>query len=462
MDNAAVETVTARRTPTWFDEEKLGIFIHWNPAVVAAYAPVISLERLLEEDATGNLGMRLNPYSDMHWNSMAIPGSPAQRYHEQHFPGAGYDALVTAFREEVLPAWDPAPWARLFARAGARYVVMTTKMDDGFLMWPSGHPNPFRDGWQARRDVVGELAEAVRGQGLRFGTYYSGGQDWTFSGLPLADLDAFMNGMPKGENYRAYVDNHWHDLIERYRPSLLWNDYSHPGTSNVQELFEHYWRQVPDGVINDRFADGVSGDDGAPEIYSDFLTPEQSTEGTPDRKWECCHTLGTAWGFNRMETAASHMSAEQLIHMFADIVSRGGNLLLNVGPTAAGTIPWLQAERLLALGYWLENNGEAIYRARPWTQTRGLTGDAQPVRYTASTDAIHAIVLGTPPERRLELHLRLEDGVRVTLAGRRTWLPWQRTAYGVSVRLPDQLDPSPAVSLRLWPKEQVHPLPENG
>ena len=446
---------SSRQTPAWFDEAKLGIFIHWNPAVIPAYAPVPSLRSiadLYKRDKTGVKAMRRNPYSDMYWNSMNIPGSPTERYHETHYPGMGYEAFVQVFRDEVLPSWDPQPWAELFARAGARYVVFTTKMDDGFLMWPSAHRNPFREGWQSERDVVGDLASAVRGHGLKFGTYYCGGQDWTFTGLPLADLNAFFNGVPSGDDYSAYADSHWYELIDRYEPAVLWNDYSYPIGSDISRLFEYYWERVSDGVVNNRFAPNAT--------YWDFLTPEQSTAGSPRAKWETCHTLGTAWGFNRMESASSYLSAEDLIHMFVDIVSRGGNLLLNVGPTAAGAIPWLQAERLLALGWWLEVNGEAIYRTRPWTKSTGLTGEAIDVRYTASADAVYAIVLGTPPGRHVEIDVRLKEGTRVSLAKNHASLPWETTPAGVRVRLPDQLDTCPAISLRLEPKTSVHTFVE--
>ncbi len=124
----------------------------------------------------------------MYQNALALPGSPTARYHEQHYGDATYDDFVASFREEMIPACDPRAWADLTSRAGARYVVLTTKLLDGFALWPSKHRNPHKQGWQSERDVVGELAEAVRERGLRFGTYYSGGVDWTFGGLPITDL----------------------------------------------------------------------------------------------------------------------------------------------------------------------------------------------------------------------------------------------------------------------------------
>ncbi|MFD9939532.1 alpha-L-fucosidase [Nonomuraea sp. NPDC059023] len=458
----------ARTTPAWFDEAKLGIFIHWNPAVVPAYAPVPSVhpvDEMMAYDESGVQAMRRNPYADMYWNSMNIPGSPTARHHAEHYPGLDYDDFVRVFREQVLSAFDPRPWAELFARAGARYVVLTTKMDDGFLLWPSATPNPHRKDWQSTRDVVGDLAEAVRERGLRFATYYCGGQDWTFTGLPLADIEAFMNGCPPGPAYAAYADAHIRELTDRYQPSVLWNDYSYPADSDVPALFRHYWDTVPDGLVNNRFAPpGTDPGNDTSGIHYDFLTPEQTTAGHFPGKWEACMTLGTAWGYNRMEPASTHLSGEQLIRTFIDVVARGGNLLINVGPTAAATIPWMQAEPLLALGWWLETNGEAIYATRPWTKTKGLTGEALDIRYTQSNHpsggAVHAIVLGTPTRRDVELDVRLDGGARVSLTGHGAALPWEETPMGVRIQLPDQLDPRPAHSLRLEPANHVHPHTE--
>ncbi|MGW0523613.1 alpha-L-fucosidase [Crossiella sp. NPDC003009] len=449
--------MTERVTPTWFDQAKLGIFIHWNPAVVPAYAPVPSahpVDELLGYDESGVQAMRRNPYADMYWNTMHIPGSPTERHHQENYPGLDYADFVRTFRDEVLPVWDPRPWAELFARAGARYVVLTTKMDDGFLLWPSEHPNPHREGWQSTRDVVGDLADAVRAKGLRFATYYCGGVDWTFTGLPLTDLEKFFNGCPPGKQYAEYADAHLRELIDRYSPSVLWNDYSYPAESDVPAIFQRYWEKVPDGLVNDRFGAEDSG------IHFDFRTPEQTTKGEFTGKWESCLTLGTAWGYNRMEPPSTHLSGEQLIHTFVDVVARGGNLLINVGPTAAGAIPWMQAEPLLALGWWLETNGEAIYGTRPWHKPKGLTGESLDIRYTRSAEAVHAIVLGTPAGRQVDIDVQLDDGARVSLAGNHAALDWAPSAMGVRVRLPDQLDPRPAYSLRFEPASHVRPFTE--
>ena len=178
--SASTGDLQSRTTPAWFDEAKLGIFIHWNAAAIPAYAPVTSLEALFA-DAKRNSDpdpsgiYRKLPYAEMYQAALVIPGSATARYHKEHYGDMPYDGFVTQFRDEMIPGWEPKAWATLFERAGARYVVLTTKTEDGFLLWPSARPNPHKQGWQSKRDVVGELASAVRGEGLRFATYYSGG-----------------------------------------------------------------------------------------------------------------------------------------------------------------------------------------------------------------------------------------------------------------------------------------------
>jgi alpha-L-fucosidase len=474
-----------RTTPGWFDEAKLGIFIHWNAAAIPAYAPVTSLEALradAQRDSTPDPDMfrRKLPYAEMYQAALMIPGSATARYHKEHFGDMPYDEFVERFRDEMIPGWDPKPWATLFERSGARYVVLTTKTEDGFLLWPSAQPNPHKPNWQSKRDVVGELAEAVRAEGLRFATYYSGGSDWTFGGLgPNQSLlgGAHINN----EAYRAYVDRHWRELIERYKPVVMWNDYAYPGEfrnvpadkrpadvdpafrKHVESLFRFYLERVPEGVINNRFDFGWQG---SGKLYTDFVTPEYSTDPNTsgvgrekgvDLKWEVCRGIGGSFGYNHQETDEHYMSSAELIHMFVDIVARGGNLLINVGPTATGEIPWLQAQRLLDLGWWLRTNGEAIYGTRPWVRMGGTTGEGLEMRYTSKKDTVFAILFGTPKTRVVEVDLRLDKGVKVSLEGTSGALQWSETPVGVRIDLPVLPYERPAMTLRLSPASGVKP-----
>ena len=154
--------------------------------------------------------------------------------------------------------------------------------------------------------------------------------------------------------------------------------------------------------------------------------------------------MGTSFGYNRQECDADYLTATELIHLFVDVVARGGNLLINVGPTATGDIPWAQAQRLLELGRWLKLNHGAIYGTRRWERPHGVTDEGLPIRYTASDDAVHATVLGTPTTASVEIDVRLAEGTEVTLEGRRGALPWSASPAGVRVELAEVPDVQPA------------------
>ncbi|MEV5976683.1 alpha-L-fucosidase [Streptomyces sp. NPDC052114] len=449
--------------PSWFDEVKLGVFIHWNAAAIPAFAPV----HLLGDARPGQGGAeppkwqqeqvwRTLPYAEMYQNTMAVPGSETARFHKEHYGERPYDDFVERFRTASIRRWDPRPWAELFERAGAGYVVLTTKTEDGFLLWPSAHPNPRKKRWQAPRDVVGELADAVRERGIRFGTYYCEGMDWTFGGIPITDGESLVAAMPQGKEYAAYTDAHWRELITRYRPSVLWNDYGFLPNPDADALFRTYEELVPDGVVNDRF-DTARQEAGA--LRADFVTLEYArTNGPADRKWEACRGIGTSFGYNRLEDDDSYLGATELIHLFIDIVASGGNLLINVGPTGAGEIPAAQEQRLLALGRWLDANHAAIRGTRPWHRSAGLTSEGMPIRFTRTAEAVHAIVLGTPRNDAVEIDVRLDKGADISLlgtegAGRP---PWTATPHGTRIELPGRRTGQAALSLRITPADAVH------
>lgn len=362
--------------PAWYDEAKFGIFIHWTAAAIPAYASVrttpFSDNEGRQDEAAMQEVFRELPYAEMYQNTMHVPGSSAAEYHQEHYGGLPFDALVHQFRDG-LDRWDPDAWAELFERAGARYVVLVTKTEDGFLLWPSAHPNPHREDWQAVRDVVGELATAVRARGMRFGVYYSGGLDWTFGGLPVTSMESMLAAMPQSDEFIGHVDAHWRELIERYRPAMMWNDYTYPVNADVASLHRFYREHVPDGIINDRFAgprEGIQADIGTLEYHLD-TSPDYSNAPSA-YKWEACRGIGTSFGYNRLENDETYQSSAALIHELVDIVAHGGNFLLNVGPTAAGDVPWLQAERLLTIGWWLRRYGEAVYGTTRWEDRKSV------------------------------------------------------------------------------------------
>jgi alpha-L-fucosidase len=440
----------ARPLPAWFDDAKLGIFVHWTAAAVPAYAPVTDSPFDLAGAGGWEEAMRCSPYVEWYQNSLAIDGSPVQAHHAEHHAGQTYDDFVKAFLDGHA-GWQPEPWADLFRAAGAKYVVLVTKHHDGVTLWPSATPNPSKERWSSERDLVGDLGAAVRDRGLRYGLYYSGGLDWTFGGLPIRDLPGMFAAIPQSPEYLAYADAHWRELIDRYRPDVLWNDIGYPAAGDLDQLFEDYYAAVPEGVVNNRF-DWMAQSTGG--RHTDFTTPEYSSTGDPNRKWEATRGIGTSFGFNREEDDSTYLAPDALVRLFVDIVSHGGNLLLNVGPTADGAIPWAQAQRLLALGWWLRTNGSAIYGTRPWTRAEGTTGDGLDVRFTSSPadGAVHAIVLGTPTSAEVELvDVEVPAGGTVQLLGRSGPLPHRSTGSGTVVTLHERPADAPALTLRITP-----------
>jgi alpha-L-fucosidase len=438
----AADDVLLRHTaPAWFDDAKLGIFVHWGLYSVPAWAPLAKPGVHLDADAWAR---GENAYAEWYENSLRIPGSPTAEHHATTYGDAPYGDFRGPFKT-MLERWDPAPWAELFASAGARYVVLTTKHHDGYLLWPSGIPNPHLDDWQSERDVVGDLGAAVRENGLRYGLYYSGGLDWAFEPGPIDGFAAMLRTVPTDPAYIEYIDAHFRELVDRYAPSVLWNDIAMPTEEGLSELLVDYLAAVPDGTVNDRFivhtAQPPAGR--ARHWRSDFATPEYASfDDAKSFKWETCRGVGSSFGFNRIETDEHHLAPDELIRSFVDIVAKGGNLLLNVGPTGDGEIPELQASRLHALGAWLSTNGDAIYGTRPWVRTQA--GD---IRFTQGGGDVFAFVTGTPSSAQTVTIPGVPRFASVELLGSGA-VDHEWHTGGVDVTWPGGVAPSPAHALR--------------
>jgi alpha-L-fucosidase len=384
-----------REVPQWFRDAKLGIFIHWTPASVPAFAPLTDDPFTLADQHGWAYAMAHSPYCEWYQNSLAIPGSPVAEYHQRTYGDRPYAAFIDDFTAEHAK-WQPNDWASTFAATKARYVVLVTKHHDGYTLWPSDQANPaFGERWSATRDLVGELGRAVRHEGMKWGTYYSGGLDWTFGGLPIDSFEAMLDAIPDSPEYAEYCENHWHELIDREQPDIIWNDIHHARAGDVHRLFAYYYDRVPDGVVNDRFdIRGVRKS----HTHADFVTPEYRLDNLPtDRMWEICRGIGRSFGYNHLETDADYLSADDLVWMFIDIVARGGNLLLNVGPKADGTIPVEQLALLLALGEFNAQHEAAIFGSRPAVPLDQVgnahTAEGFPIRFTIPQDgATHAFV----------------------------------------------------------------------
>lgn len=457
-----LQSLQQHQVPDWFHNAKLGIFIHWGLFSFPGWAPLTGeLDKVIEQQGW-EAWFANNPYAEWYSNSLRIENSPTQRHHVETYGASfGYDDFVPLFNEAVRQ-WNPADWASLFKRAGARYVVPVTKHHDGFLLWPSPRTAPDRDDFRAERDIIGELATAVRAQNLQFGVYYSGGLDWTFIDAPIRDFTSLLAAVPQTPEYIAYADAHWRELIDRYQPAIMWNDIGYPAAADVNELFATYYNTLPDGVINDRFRQAAPdvGEGGEPSMdppasqHYDFRTPEYTTyDEIRTEKWESTRGLAFSFGYNLNEGIAHHLSVERLVRMFVDIVSKNGNLLLNVGPMADGTIPALQRERLEGLGQWLATHGEAIYDTRPWVIAEGTSREGIPLRYTQKPGALNAILLDTPQGSTVTIErLQAQMETTVRLLGHEGALTWKQEGDALTIILPPDIAPAPAHALVLAPQ----------
>src|SRR6202158_4182173 len=424
-----LESLNQHPLPQWYADAKLGIFVHWGLYSVPGWAPLVHPEH----DFTAPDYIKNNPYAEWYLNVMRIDGSPTQAYHREHY-GADYDYynFAPTFDQEIKK-WSPDAWAKTFHDAGAKYVVLTTKHHDGFTLWPSSTPNPKLppDRQHATRDIVGELTAAVNQQGLRMGLYYSGGYDWTFGPGPIRVAADYQKVKPQSEAYGKYADAQVREIIARYKPAVLWNDIDYPKSGHPLQIMAEYYQAVPDGVIDDRF--GVK--------HSDFISPEyQTLEQINPKKWEECRGLGRSVGYNPAEGGAATTATSELIYLLVYIVSKNGNLLLDVGPEADGTIPTVQMERLKALGAWLQMNGDAIYGTHPWNRAVGHTAEGISVRFTEKHSAVYATLLGQPKTSTITLKsLSPKTGSQIYLLGRSEALSWSQQDDGIKVTLPSTL-----------------------
>jgi alpha-L-fucosidase len=421
-----LESLDRHPLPDWYADAKLGIFVHWGLYSVPGWAPL----QHPEHDYANQDYIKNNPYAEWYYNVMRIPGSPTQVYQQEHFHGADYYDFTREFDQQSL-RWSPDGWAQIFRNAGARYVVLTTKHHDGFALWPTKVANPNQKNLAALRDVVGELTASVRKAGLKMGLYYSGGYDWTFNRGPIEQPADYQTVKPESVAYGSYADAQIKELIARYHPAILWNDIDWPKSGNALQVMADYYNTVPDGVVDDRF--GVK--------HADFTSPEYAKlDHISEKKWEECRGLGRSFGYNRAEGEAETIAPAELISLLVDVVSKNGNLLLDVGPEADGTIPAVQMDRLTKLGVWLTQNGDAIYGTKPWTRAEGKTADGTDVRFTRKGSKLYAILLGKPgtPEVTL-LDVAAPPGSAIRLLGSTGSLKWSARGKNLYLELPHTL-----------------------
>ncbi|WP_274602761.1 alpha-L-fucosidase [Blautia luti] len=296
-----------------------------------------------------------NPYAEWYYNSLNIGKGPTYEHHmEKYGKDFKYEDFIPMWKAEN---WDPKQWAEIFKEAGAEYVVLTTKHHDGFCLFPSKYTHFNSVEMGPKRNITGELTEAVRDAGIRMGLYYSGLIDWQYANDPIFEDDDLFGTASPTFAYADYSYNQMNELVDDYAPSVFWNDIGWPKQSEemMPYFLAHYYNKVPEGVVNDRFNDR----------YHDFLTKEYKS-GSVNRKekWEMCRGMGLSFGYNANEDDDKLISVPDLISLLVGTVANNGNLLLNIGPKADGTIPEEQVKRLKILGAWLKVNHDGIYGTR--------------------------------------------------------------------------------------------------
>ncbi|UJR23860.1 hypothetical protein I4U23_026835 [Adineta vaga] len=366
-------SLDTRSIPSWFDQAKVGIFIHWGVFSV----PSITSEAWMWWAWKGD-----------------NPNPETVAFMEKNYPADWtYADFAREFRAEFF---DPNEWADILGASGAKYVVLTSKHHEGFTLWPS----KYSFSWNAmdvgpKRDLVGDLAGAIRARtNLTFGLYHSL-YEW-FNPLYLEDKKNQFKTQyfPSMKILPELVE-----LVETYKPAVIWSDgdWEAPDTYwNSTEFLAWLYNESPVKdvvVVNDRWGFGVPCQHGDFYTCSDRYNPGHLVT----HKWENCFTIDkVSWGFRRPAKLEDYMSIKELLQEIVTTVSTGGNVLINVGPTAYGKIAPIYEERLRQMGSWLKVNGEAIYNSVPWKYQNDTVNSN--VWYTASKDgqSVYANLLVWP------------------------------------------------------------------
>ncbi len=380
---ATWESLDKRETPSWYGEAKFGIFIHWGLYSVPAWAPKGEYAEWYWHSKDNQVGKRIKRQK------------ATQNFHNRVY---GEDFLYKDFRPMFTASmFDPKHWAKAFKQSGAKYVVLTSKHHDGYCLWPSKEASEsFGMPWNSvdsgpGRDLVGELTDAVRAEGgVKMGLYYSI-WDW-FNPLWTEKMQtALQKGAgadPDGDNLteeqkasgKAYEDSlqgldnyvkqvmhpQLNELVDKYQPALLFSDGDWwMGYEKWQTLpfLARLFNEAPNKdevIINDRWGR-------VRKKHGDYYTTEYGSGfDDPNILWEENRGIGHSFGYNKNETLTDYNTREEILFLLVDIVSRGGNFLLDVGPTADGRIPVIMEQRLKEVGDWMAVNGEAIYGTKRW------------------------------------------------------------------------------------------------
>ena len=392
--------------------------------------------------------MRCSPYVEWYQNSIAIEGSPAARHHAEDHGDRPYDDFVAHVPRRPRRLAARAVGRPLRAGGGARTSCSSPSTTTACCCGRATRPTRTRSAGRPSATSSATSPAPCAARDMRFGTYYSGGLDWTFGGLPITDLAGMFRAIPQSAEYLAYADAHWHELIERYRPDVLWNDIGYPAAADLDGLFDRYYAAVPDGVVNNRF-DWMAPDRRAP-CTATSSRPSTPPPATRTGSGRAPAGIGTSFGYNRQEPDDSYLSPDELVRMFVDVVAHGGNLLLNVGPDRRG-----RRSRGCRPSGCSRSAGGCAPTATPSTApARGSAPTAPPARATTSgsppaTAPSTPSCCGTPRATASSLDVTPAPGAEVHLLGHDAPLPWTAVGDGCAVTLPGRPADAPALALRI-------------
>ena len=407
----------------WWREAKFGMFIHWGVYAVLA----------------GEYG----DVRDAEW-IMRAGKIPLDRYRE-------YAKKFTAEH------FDPSAWADLAATAGMRYVVITAKHHDGFALYPSEVTDwDAMDAAGAKRDLLAPLAREVRKRDLKFGLYYSQAQDWYHPGGAKWHYEEGTGWDEAQEgSFDEYIKNiavpQVREILTRYEPAVLWWDTPVDMTAERARPLVELLKLRPGIITNDRLGGGYMGDTKTPENY---IPPA----GYPGRDWETCMTMNENWGYVRDDH--DWKSFQEIIAQLVDIVSKGGNYLLNVGPDATGRIPQPSIDLLTQVGEWMKVNGESIYGAQagpfkcriPWGRVTTKPDGPDTVLY------LH--VLDVPEDGRLLLTGLKNECLSASFLADGSAAEMKRSPFGPCVMVPEGKCPQGSASTTIKVRIKGHPAVE--
>jgi alpha-L-fucosidase len=427
------------------------ILAHVFAVVLTALAPAAEMprEQRIEWWRDARFGMFI------HWGLYSIPGGTWKDkvrdsgYSEwimfdEKIPAKEYEQLAAQFNPVKF---DAKEWTAIAKKAGMRYMILTAKHHDGFSMFDSDHtPYNIVDATPFKRDVTKELSDACRAGGIRFGCYYSVDRDWyrpQGPGNRYKQSNTWDYPDSKPEDFDRYfavfAKPQVEEILAKYKADVLWFDgIDMKSDAQALDLYQTIRKLRPECIINSRIKGAVPPKQIPPPLC-DYISSGDNEifKQTIGFEWENPGSMNTSFGYNPIDQ--KWHSAAEIVTKLVQIISKGGNYLLNVGPTPEGTIPQPCIDRLAEVGRWMDINGSAIYGSMPWHITEEkLEPSGQVVHFTTQGDSVHIFcpANGKTDQITIKALGAGKDIDAVSLLGSDEQIQWSQHAHGLSLTLP--------------------------